>query len=77
MVTDATLVAPGEYSLVFRGTVGTKWDEFELILSFLDICPDVTISLLEDVKIFDDYTYLIRSEEQRQSWFLKKIYSLD
>ena len=61
-VTDPTLVAPGEYRLVFRGTVGTKSDEFELILSFVDICPDVTITLLED-GVFTDSTYLIRSEE--------------
>ena len=40
-LSDATLIAPGDYTLMFKGTVGSKSDSFELIVSFVDICPDV------------------------------------
>lgn len=61
--TDASVVPPGEYKLQFTGTVGTKSDSFELSLVFVDLCPNVQITVLED-GLFQDSDYLIRGEEQ-------------
>ena len=45
---DATLIVPGDYKLQIKGTVGTKSDSFELVITFIDICADVDISLHDD-----------------------------
>ena len=67
---------PGEYTFTITGTVGAKSVTATFVMTLVDPCPNVALTINEPAT-FVDGTYILRDPREERSWDIDAILSRD